>query len=97
MAGQLTVYVDDNFHYMDESERYKLGEFEDRDTAVAACMRIVDEFLLTQNGTAHTAEELFDRYVRFGEDPWIAGDDADHKFSAWDYARARCHEIAKKE
>ena len=29
MAGQLTVYVDDNFHYMDESERYKLGEFED--------------------------------------------------------------------
>ena len=21
------VYVDDNFHYMDEDERYKLGEF----------------------------------------------------------------------
>ena len=25
MAEQYTVFVDDNFHYMDEDERYKYG------------------------------------------------------------------------
>jgi hypothetical protein len=29
MEKPYTVYVDDNFHYMDESERYKLGDFDD--------------------------------------------------------------------
>lgn len=31
------VYVDDNFHFMDESERYKLGAFETCEEAIAAC------------------------------------------------------------
>ena len=44
MAKTYTVFVDDNFHYMDESERYKLGEFPDCASAVAACKQIVDEF-----------------------------------------------------
>jgi hypothetical protein len=37
------VFVDDNFHYMDPDERYELGSFEDCESAVAACKRIVDE------------------------------------------------------
>src|SRR5437879_6107440 len=41
MATLYTVFVDDNFHYMDESERYKLGEFADCASAVAACKQIV--------------------------------------------------------
>jgi hypothetical protein len=96
MPKRLTVYVDDNSHYMDESERYMLGEFENRDAAVTACKRIVDEDL-ARWASGRTAEELFELYVKFGEDPWIAGDDADRDFSARDYARTRCHEIAKKE
>ena len=28
------VMVDDNFHYMDEGERYKHGEFADADVAI---------------------------------------------------------------
>src|SRR5512139_1143390 len=39
------VFVDDNFHYMDESERYKLGTFKTCEEATAVCKRIVDEFL----------------------------------------------------
>ena len=31
---------------MDESERYKLGEFDDCAAAIAACQEIVDEFLV---------------------------------------------------
>ena len=30
-----SVYVDDNYHYQDESERYKLGDFATLDEAIA--------------------------------------------------------------
>ena len=81
-----TVYVDDNFHYMDESERYKLGEFDDCAAAIAACKQIVDEFLPPDSGMS---EDLFVKYIMFGEDPFILTDDPNCNFSARDYARER--------
>jgi hypothetical protein len=80
-----TVYVDDNFHYMDENERYKLGEFDECAAAIAACRQIVDEFLLQNRGYS---EDLLVTYVMFGEDPFMT-EDPDCKFSARDYARER--------
>ena len=41
------VLVDDNFHYQDEAERYKYGEYETYELAVKVCKDIVDEELLT--------------------------------------------------
>jgi hypothetical protein len=97
MSGQrLTVYVDDHSHFMDESVRRKIGEFEDRETAVAACERIVDECLAKYN-TSLTAGELFKLFGSFGEDPWIDGNDADCRFSARDYALRKCRENATKK
>ena len=87
--ARYTVYVDDNFHYMDESERYKLGEFEDCASAVAACQRVVDEFL-NQAASTTPHDRLLESYVMFGEDPWIQSDDPECRFSARDYARQRC-------
>ena len=95
MAKPYTVFVNDNFHYMDESERYKLGEFDDCESATAACKKIVDEFL-EANGSDGTAEDLFEQYTTFGEDPWISSADKNCKFSAWDYARERCRQITAK-
>lgn len=89
-----TVYVDDNFHYMDEDERYRLGTFNSLDEAEAACRKIVDQFL--QDNSAETAEELYQSYVMFGEDPWIAGQHSGSDtpaFSAWNYAQKRCKEL----
>ena len=86
-----TVYVDDNFHYMDESERYKLGEFEDCAAAIAACKQIVDEFLLANLGRC---ENLLATYLMFGEDPFILTEDSHCKFSARDYARERAQVLA---
>lgn len=71
-----TVFVDDNFHYMDESERYQLGEFKDCASAIAACKRIVDEFLAGCDLDC-TPAELNHQYVSFGEDPWIRSSDSD--------------------
>ncbi|MBI3473256.1 MAG: hypothetical protein HY013_18025 [Candidatus Solibacter usitatus] len=95
MAKRYTVYVDDNYHYMDESERYKLGEFDDCPSAIAACKKIVEESL-AQCGAQQTADEMFRGYTGFGEDPWISSDDDGCKFSAWDYAKERCRELAQK-
>lgn len=95
MAKGYTVYVDDNFHYMDESERYKLGEFDDCQSAVAACKGIVDEFLSSCDPNKG-ADEMFKQYTIFGEDPWISSDEPDCKFSAWEYARARCHQLTQE-
>jgi hypothetical protein len=39
------VMVDDNFHYMDEDERFEHGSFPTAEEAIAACKRIVDEIL----------------------------------------------------
>lgn len=66
------VYVDDNFHYMDESERYELGDFPTLKSAVTACKDIVDRDLgnMIETRGPMTANELYEMYVTFGEDPW---------------------------
>ena len=87
------VYVDDNFHYMDKSERYKLGDFETCEEAVAACKKIVDEFLEKGYQKGMSFKELYEGYIGFGEDPFIVSDDKKCFFSAWSYARERCIEL----
>jgi hypothetical protein len=87
-----TVCVDDNFHYMDESERYSLGEFATAAQAVETCQKIVDEFLRQGFKPGMKWQDLYEGYVGFGEDPFIVGEPP-VRFSAWDYARRRCVEM----
>jgi hypothetical protein len=86
------VMVDDNFHFMDEDSRYCLGEFDNEAEALAAARQVVDRFLLENYKSGMTAEELWEGYANFGEDPWISN----HSFSAWEYARKRCLVICTK-
>ena len=96
MTKLYTVFVDDNYHYMDESERYKLGEFADCPSALAARKQLVDE-LFTTCDLNNTDAEIYHQYVSFGEDPWISSDDSECKFSAWNYARERARVLAQKK
>ncbi|HEX8266318.1 MAG TPA: hypothetical protein VF596_13010 [Pyrinomonadaceae bacterium] len=93
MANTYQVFVDDNYHYQDEDERYKLGDFETFEEAESACKEIVDEFLQRGYKPGMTAVELYKAYVIFGEDPFIRGENIPYRFSAWSYAKARCEEI----
>lgn len=93
MAGY-EVYVDDNFHYGDESERYRLGEFATRAEAVAACRTKVDEYFERIKKGEHSFKELWEGYMLYGEDPFISTDDGEPRFSAWEYAKQRCLEHA---
>jgi hypothetical protein len=90
------VFIDDNFHYMDESERYELGEFPTLDAAIAASRKIVDEYLLSAYKPGMTAHALYRSYTSFGEDPFIVAVSSNETgvlFSAWDYAKSRCDEL----
>ena len=89
------VFVDDNFHYQDESERYKQGEYETYEEAVKRCKEIVDGELLHLYEKGASATDLYFSYTSFGEDPFIMPSPEDQRFSAWEYARQRCEEICK--
>ena len=93
MANVYQVLVDDNYRYMDESERYKLGDYETFEEAETACKEIVDEFLQRGCKETMTAERLYECYVMFGEDPLIVGEPVPYRFSAWNYAKERCEQI----
>ena len=90
---RFAVFVDDNFHYQDESERYRLGEYETWEEAVAACRKLVDGSLLHLYKPGESAADLYFSYTSFGEDPFIRPSPRGERFSAWEYARQRCNEI----
>jgi len=93
-----TVFVDDNFHHMDESERYRDGEFDDYEEALAACKKIVDDFLLENYKAGVTdPDELYKKYTTYGEDPFIIPSDKNNPFSAWKYAKERSVEICRQK
>jgi hypothetical protein len=84
------VMVDDNFHYMDEDERYTHGEFETCEAALSAAKGLVDADLDSLYRAGMTADELYQQYTSFGTDPFIVSEDRGCRFSAWSYAKERC-------
>jgi hypothetical protein len=84
-----TVFVDDNFHFMDEGAREELASFSSPDEAEAACREIVDAFLTSHWKRGMTAKELFRGWLRYGESPTMAG------FGACRYAKERCAQLCK--
>ena len=96
--AKYVVFVDDNFHHMDESHRYKLGEYDSCSQAMNECMKIVDEFIDKAYNDKISYQDLYSGYTMYGEDPFIITDDGDCRFSAWDYAKKRCQAlICKRE
>jgi hypothetical protein len=99
MSGYV-VMVDDNFHFIDESERTLDSEYTTAGAAVARCKAIVDEWLKHAVNNAPepmTAAELLDTFHRFGDDPFVIAPPgtASVVFSAWDYARERAKEMCR--
>ena|SRR5207249_1261242 len=88
------VLVDDNFHYMDEDERYEARAFETYTDAVEKCKEIVEQSLQEQLEPGMTAEQLFGAYRGCGDDPWVSETpEGVERFSARDYARRRSQEL----
>jgi hypothetical protein len=84
------VNVDDNFHYMNEDERWVLGEYPTYAEALAAARKMVEDFFVdAEPGT--TPAEAYEAYTMGGDDPWIEAYGGaiapETRFSAWAYAR----------
>ena len=94
------IFIDDNFHYMDEDERIAGDVYATAEDAIAAAKKIVDKSLRHEyrHHPGLSAEELWDYYTDFGDDPFIRSDphDPDSRFSAWNYAEDRAKEIVKE-
>lgn len=86
------VVVASNFHYMDQSEHYAAGVFESADDALRLARKIVDESLPAYQ-PGMTADQMFDAYKAFGEDPFIVPATDTSRFSAWEYAAQLCKEM----
>lgn len=79
---------------MRAEERYRHGEYSSHEEALTASKAIVDSFLVVQYNTDMSADNLYQAYVCYGDDPFIVPDDpANPEFSAWVYAKQRCSEI----
>ena len=52
----------------------QVGEFATHDEAIAACRRMIDDFLAREHKAGMNAALLFGRYQRFGESPFIFGE-----------------------
>lgn len=85
------VMVDDNFHYTDETKRYKYGEYDTPEKAIEVCKKIIENSIKFEKGA--TSDDFFSSYCMYGEDPFIIGDAV---FSARDYAKEYCEELQKK-
>ena len=88
------VLVDDNFRYMHDDERWQAGEYDDYESALSHCKRIVEECLQETLKPGMSAEQLHGMYKASGEDPWVSETpDGVEPFSAWSYARERAQEM----
>ena len=65
------VFVDDNFHFMDESKRHEFDEFPTLDAAIGASKQIVDGYLVSACESGMTADALFESYASFGQDAFV--------------------------
>ncbi|MCZ6725938.1 MAG: hypothetical protein O7A98_01130, partial [Acidobacteria bacterium] len=77
-----SVYAYSSFHLMGDAEKYLLGEFPDCASAVEACEKTIDDFLLSvRDGSGvfqqapSSPEALLDEYENSGPDPYIESND----------------------
>lgn len=91
------LLIDDNFHYMDEGERYCSGRFGSYEEALAKAERILEGEVENCWKPGQSAETTVGLYKSFGEDPFIRPAPVDRDFySAWSHAEACAPEIVAK-
>ena len=90
--GEFEVCVDDNWHFMDESERYSHSVHKTFEDAVECCKKMIDndlEYILKEHGI----DKLYGVYCLSGDDPFIRPTPEGKDFSAGVYAEQRCNQI----
>ncbi len=101
MIGKYIVKVDDNFHYMDESERYTAGSYDTLKDAIKKCKEITIQSLEGFYEKDIKPNKLLAQWSFFGDDPFIiTKDESQNKipFSARKFITTKlCKEIIEKK
>ncbi len=82
MSKKYEVHIDDNFHYMDESERYSVGSYRSLEKAIEKCRKMTIRSLKDLYEKGITPEKLSAQWSMFGDDPFIVGGGGSVPFSA---------------
>lgn len=94
MSQDYKIYVDDNYHYMDESERYAAGSYDSLEEAINKCRELTIKSLKGLYEKGITPEDLSAQWAMFGEDPYVFGGDGAVPFSARKFVSPElCKEI----
>ena len=94
MSKKYEVHIDDNFHYMDESERYSVGSYRSLEKAIKKCRKITIRSLKDLYEKGMTPEKLSAQWSMFGDDPFIVGGEGPVPFSARAFVTTElCREI----
>lgn len=84
------VLVDESRPHGRKMDRYAHGTFDTLDAAIRAAKRIVDDYLDAAYEPGMSGQRLWQIYVMFGDDPFIASEELTvSPFSAWSYASER--------
>jgi len=94
---QFQVFVDDNFHYMDEGYRYKAGEYDTLEEAIDICKSITESSMNDAYRPGINAKDLIESYRCFGEDPWIWTGKPGVCFSAWTYVENEAQDFINRK
>ena len=94
MNDKYKVFVDDNYHYMDESERYVADSYSSLEDAVERCKELTIKSLEDLYEDGITPENLSAQWAMFGEDLYIVGAGGSVPFSARKFITTElCKEI----
>ncbi|MEP6833017.1 MAG: hypothetical protein ABJB74_06465 [Gemmatimonas sp.] len=91
------LFLDDNFHYGDETERVPLGVYNTLAEAVSKAVEVVDDYLKGAYTPGMSADDLMASYCMFGEDPFVVDTESTSgkvHFRARDYARVQCEVVS---
>ena len=93
-GNKYKVCVDDNYHYMDTSERYSVGSYDSLEEAVDKCKEITIKSLRDHYEKGITPDALSAQWSMFGEDPYVFGGTGAVPFSARKFVTTElCEEI----
>jgi len=92
--AKFKVYIDDNFHCMQEDYRCEHGEYNTYEEAVEECKKIIEKNFKYYYKPGASAEEMLENYKFQGDDPFVVPEPEGKHFSAWDYADRRAEELA---
>ena len=97
-SKKYTVKVDDNFHLMDETERYDDKSYSSLKEAIERCEEITIESLkdLYKQKEGIDAKKLLDHWLAFGADPFVYTGKGEMPFSTREFVTEElCAKVIK--